>query len=133
MEICYHDLVEHQDYVSNLKQFMAKELENSIPGLCFNGNSLSKDSLYTVLNVTFPENQNADMLLFLLDLDGVACSGGSACSSGAAKGSHVLDAIDALKPNCASIRFSFSRMTTREEVEYAIAKVREHCKVPVMA
>ncbi len=133
LEICYRDLAEHQKHVSDLKQYMAKELEKSVPGVVFNGNSRSLDSLYTVLNVTFPENQNADMLLFLLDLDGVACSGGSACSSGAAKGSHVLDAIDALRSNCASIRFSFSRMTTLEEVDFAIAKVREHCKAHVMA
>jgi cysteine desulfurase len=133
LEICYRDLPDHQKHVSDLKQYMAKELENSIPGVIFNGNSRSEDSLYTVLNVTFPENQNADMLLFLLDLDAIACSGGSACSSGAAKGSHVLDAIDALKPGCASIRFSFSRMTTKDEVDFALSKVREHCKSHVMA
>jgi cysteine desulfurase len=101
--------------------------------LVFNGNSRSIDSLYTVLNVTFPENQNADMMLFLLDLDAIACSGGSACSSGATKGSHVLDAIDALKPGCASIRFSFSRMTTKAEVILRCLKSVRALQVSVMA
>lgn len=127
LEICYSDLDAHQQHVSGLKQYMAGQLEASIPGIVFNGNSRSINSLYTVLNVTFPANKNSDMLLFLLDLEGVACSGGSACSSGAAKGSHVLDAIQALKVNCASIRFSFSRMTTREEIDFALSKVKELC------
>ncbi len=133
LEICYRDLEEHQRHVSGLKQFMASELERTIPGIVFNGTSRSSESLYTVLNVTFPPSINADMFLFLLDLEGIACSGGSACSSGAAKGSHVLEAIGALKDGCASIRFSFSRMTTKEEVEFSLSKVRELCRAAVMA
>ena len=133
LEICYRDLKEHQEYVGNLKQYMAKCLKNSIQGIVFNGESGELNSLYTVLNTTLPENPNSDMLLFLLDLEGVACSGGSACSSGASKGSHVLDAIGALKTGCASIRFSFSRMTTKQEVDFAIEKVVEHAKVAIHA
>ncbi len=133
LEICYRDLKKHQDSVSELKQYMAKSLKDSVPGIVFNGESGEMKSLYTVLNTTLPVNPNADMLLFLLDLEGVACSGGSACSSGASKGSHVLDAIGALKPGCASIRFSFSRMTTMQEVDFAIQKVVEHSKIAVHA
>jgi cysteine desulfurase len=133
LEICNRDMHEHQVHVGDLKQYMANSLEMSVPGVVFNGDSRNVDSLYTVLNVTFPENQNSDMMLFLLDLEGIACSGGSACSSGATKGSHVLDAIGALKPGCASIRFSFSRMTTKAEVDYAVSKVLEHCKSVVLA
>jgi cysteine desulfurase len=133
LELCYNDLDEHKTYVSELKQFMASELESSIPELVFNGNSRNVDSLYTVLNITLPPTSNSDMFLFLLDLEGVACSGGSACSSGASKGSHVLDAIGALKPGCASIRFSFSRLNTREEVLFALEKVKLICTEPVMA
>jgi cysteine desulfurase len=133
LEICYRDLSEHEHHVRAMKQYMAHELTESIQGLVFNGNSASEDSLYTVLNVTFPPTPNADMFLFLLDLEGVACSGGSACSSGAVKGSHVLDAIGALKDGCASIRFSFSRMTTKDEVDFALQKIKELCKVAVPA
>jgi cysteine desulfurase len=125
VELCYKDLEGHAKYVSDLKQYMISELKAAIPDITFNGQSASRDSLYTVLNVTFPESSNADMLLFHLDLEGVSCSGGSACSSGATKGSHVLEAIGALKPGCASIRFSFSRFTTKEEIDFAVNKVKE--------
>jgi cysteine desulfurase len=133
LEICYRDVADHQQYVVSLKQYMASELETNIPGLKFNGQSRSQDSLYTVLNVTFPPSSNSDMLLFLLDLEGIACSGGSACSSGASKGSHVLDAIGALVDGCASIRFSFSRMTTKEEIDFAVSKIKELVSVAVLA
>jgi cysteine desulfurase len=133
LELSYSDLKEHQAHISGLKQYMAAELESSIPGIIFNGNSRSENSLYTVLSTTMPPTANSDMFLFLLDLEGVACSGGSACSSGASKGSHVLDAIGALKTGCASIRFSFSRLNTREELDFAIQKIKSVCSEPVMA
>lgn len=133
IEIAYSHLGEHQNHVRGLKQYMIAQLKSALPAVVFNGDSESGDSLYTVLNVTFPPTPNFDMMLFLLDLEGIACSGGSACSSGATKGSHVLDAINALKPNQASLRFSFSRMTTKEEIDYAVAKIKELCNVPVMA
>jgi len=133
LELCYTELDEHRSHISELKQYMADELASSIPGILFNGNSRNVDSLYTVLNVTLPPTKNADMFLFLLDLEGVACSGGSACSSGASKGSHVLDGIGALKPGCASIRFSFSRLNTMSDIEYALEKVKAICLEPVIA
>ena len=133
LDSCYSELTEHQQYISNLKQHMAERLESSVPGIIFNGQSRSRNSLYTVLNVTFPPTPNSDMLLFLLDLEGVACSGGSACSSGATKGSHVLDAIGALKTGAASIRFSFSRLNTFEEIDYALEKVKTTCMLPEIA
>lgn len=133
LDLCYEDLQGHQNTVSELKQIMARKLEQSIPGIRFNGDSRSPDSLYTVLNVTFPPSKNADTFLFLLDLEGVACSGGSACSSGAAKGSHVLDAIGALSQGSASIRFSFSRLNTKEEIDWAVEKVRITCLQPEIA
>lgn len=127
IELCYADLDVHASHVRALKKYLIEELKSSIPGIVFNGLSASDDSLYTVLNVTLPENSNADMMLFLLDLEGVACSGGSACSSGAAKGSHVLEEIGALRKGAASLRFSFSRFTTTEELDYAVSKLKELC------
>lgn len=133
IELAYADIEEHQNHVSELKQYMRSRLEQEIPGITFNGDSASPNSLYTVLNGTFPPTSNFDMMLFLLDLEGVACSGGSACSSGATKGSHVLDAIGALKDGCASLRFSFSRFTTKDEIDYAISKIKELCLAEVPA
>lgn len=132
-DVAYRDMEEHQKYVSDIKQYMVKQLEEKLPGVKFNGDSKSPDSLYTVLNVTLPKNPNSSMLLFLLDIEGVACSGGSACSSGASKGSHVLTAIDAIEPDCASVRFSFSKYTTREEIDFCVGKLVELCRVEVEA
>ncbi len=127
IELCYGDLDAHATHIRGLKKHLIEELKSCIPGIAFNGLSALDDSLYTVLNVTLPENSNADMMLFLLDLEGIACSGGSACSSGAAKGSHVLEEIGALRKGSASLRFSFSRFTTREEIDYAVSKLKELC------
>ncbi|MFY7707293.1 MAG: cysteine desulfurase family protein [Flavobacteriales bacterium] len=133
IELAYAHLSEHQNHVRMLKAYMIDLLKQEVAGVRFNGDSASTDSLYTVLNVTFPPTANADMMLFLLDLEGIACSGGSACSSGATKGSHVLDAIGALTPGSASLRFSFSRFTKKEEIEYAVQKIKELCSIEVPA
>ena len=125
MDIAYADAEEHRSHVSELKQYMIAELKKRIPGIVFNGLSESADSLYTVLSTTFPPTKNNDMFLFLLDLEGIAASGGSACSSGATKGSHVLDGIDALREGQPAVRFSFSRYTTKEEIDYAVEKATE--------
>lgn len=133
IELAYEDLSGHQQHISSLKQYMAGRLENEVPGVIFNGDSRSADSLYTVLNVTLPENENTSMLLFLLDLEGVACSGGSACSSGAATSSHVLTAINAIRDNRASVRFSFSRYTSKKDIDYCMDKILALCAAPLKA
>ncbi len=117
LELAYTHLEEHQQHISSMKQYMKSRLQEQFPSIVFNGNSAAEDSLYTVLNCTFPAHSNSDMFLFLLDLEGICASGGSACSSGATKGSHVLTAIDALRPGQASVRFSFGRYTTKEEID----------------
>ena len=122
IELAFSEVEDHKIYIGALKQYMIQELTAAIPGIQFNGRSQDLESLYTVLSCTFPPTKNADMFLFLLDLEGIAASGGSACSSGATKGSHVLDAIHALKPQQPAVRFSFSRYTTKEEINYVVLK-----------
>lgn len=124
LELANEDIHEHQNYVQDLKSYMIDELKNRIPEVDFHGETAPDKSLYTVLNVKFPNFENKSMLLFLLDLEGVACSGGSACTSGASTGSHVLRGInaDVDKPN---IRFSFSRYTTKEDIDFALEKVEK--------
>lgn len=119
MEIAYRDLAHHQHHVQGLKDRMKKRLQSEIPGVGFNGDP-GPDSLYTVLNVRFPDDGRSEMLLYNLDIEGVACSGGSACSSGSNKGSHVLAALYPERPG-ANIRFSFSRFTTADEVDRTVA------------
>lgn len=123
LDLAFEGVEEHATHVGSLKQHMVKRLSNEVPGVEFNGASADSNSLYTVLNVNFPPNPNSGMLLFLLDLEGIACSGGSACSSGASKGSHVLEGIKAIRPGRASLRFSFSRFTTKEEIDYAVDRI----------
>ncbi len=123
MELAYEDVAAHQAHVQELKTYMIQQLKASFETISFHGETDPERSLYTVLNVCFPKTDKAGMLLFTLDLKGVAVSGGSACSSGAAKGSHVLEGIkaDMTRPNA---RFSFSRYTTKEEIDYALEQVK---------
>jgi len=122
IELAFEDLESHQLHVQSLKTHMISELKKNIENVDFHGDISPENSLYTVLNVCLPRTEKAGMLLFTLDLKGVAASGGSACSSGAAKGSHVLEGINAdhSRPN---VRFSFSRYTTIEDVNYAIEQL----------
>tara|TARA_B110000037_G_scaffold26795_1_gene31546 strand:+ start:11182 stop:12315 length:1134 start_codon:yes stop_codon:yes gene_type:complete len=119
LELANTDILEHQEHVQGLKTYMMEQLIARIPGVNFHGETSPDKSLYTVLNVCFPPFENKSMLLFLLDLDGIASSGGSACTSGASVGSHVLRGIqaDTNRPNA---RFSFSRYTTMEEINYVL-------------
>lgn len=128
LEIAYAEMEEHQEYVQGLKSYMMEQLSLHIPGVSFNGETIPEKSLYTVLNVSFPEMDMAEMLLFSLDIAGISASGGSACSSGTNIGSHVLNGIRA-NPDRPAVRFSFSKYNTREEVDYVVAKVKEICKV----
>ena len=123
MEVAYRDLEAHQSHVQGLKTYMIEQLEANIPGVTFNGDPKG-DSLYTVLNVQFPNSEMDEMLLYNFDIEGIAVSGGSACSSGSNVGSHVLRNIgcDMTKP---SIRFSFSKYNTKEEIDYTISVIKD--------
>ncbi len=123
LDLANHDIEAHQKHVQGIKTHMINELREIFPDISFHGEIEEDKSLYTVLNVCFPKTDKSAMLLFTLDLKGVAVSGGSACTSGAAKGSHVLEGIDAdmTKPN---VRFSFSRYTTLQEVDFAIEQIK---------
>lgn len=124
MELAYSDLEGHQSHVRGLKAQMVEGLKGAFEDIRFNGASDEMDKLYTVLNVSFPPHPKSGMALFLLDLEGVACSGGSACSSGATLGSHVLRALKFHDPKRASLRFSFSRYNTQEDIDYALKAIQ---------
>jgi cysteine desulfurase len=121
LEIAHRDMKAHQNHIQEVKTYMIKRLEETIPGVTFNGD-YNGESLYTVLNVSFPPHEQGEMLLFTLDINGIAASGGSACSSGSNKGSHVLGALG-VDPNRHNVRFSFSKYTTKEEINYTIEKL----------
>ncbi len=112
------------DTVTRIKQYFIKQLRKKIPGVDFNGDITPKGGLYTVLNVSLPPTDKASTLLFQLDINHISASGGSACNSGAISDSHVLQGINHPKDRSA-IRFSFSKFSKKEEVDYAIAKLIE--------
>ncbi|HEX8041684.1 MAG TPA: cysteine desulfurase family protein [Chryseosolibacter sp.] len=125
LEIAYRDMDEHARYIRSLKSRMIDKLKANIPGVSFHGDSDNvSESLYTVLNVSLPESEENNMLLFNLDLQGISASGGSACSSGATVGSHVLAA---LYPGSrrGAIRFSFSKYNTADEIDFTVKKLAE--------
>ncbi len=113
----------HHKHIQDLKTYMIEQLEKNISGIQFNGDAKGS-SLYTVLNVHFPPTENAEMMLFNLDIAGIAASGGSACTSGSNQGSHVLRNIGS-DMNRPSIRFSFSKYNTKEEIDYCVSKLKE--------
>jgi cysteine desulfurase len=119
LEIAYRDMDAHRRHVQGLKDQMMARLKEGIDDVRFNGDPESSEkSLYTVLNVSLPPSGLGDMLLFNLDIHKISASGGSACSSGSDIGSHVLKALRA-DPERPSVRFSFSKFNTPEEVDYA--------------
>lgn len=122
LDIAYEHLEDHSDYILGLKRYMITRLKNEFPGVRFNGDA-EGESLYTVLNVCLPETDKKEMLLFSLDIEGIAVSGGSACSSGSDVGSHVLNAIGS-DPNRPAVRFSFSKYNAKEEIDYTIKKLK---------
>ena len=125
MEMAYENLEEETNYIKGLKIYMMEKLQTELEDVQFYGKCTDMDnSLYTVLSCHFPETDIAEMLLFNLDILGVACSGGSACASGGSKGSHVLTEIvpESKRPG---IRFSFSKYNTKEDIDFTIDKLKE--------
>lgn len=126
LEIAYEDMTNHQHHIEKIKKHFIQSLLTEIPEVRFNGLSADfENSLYTVLSVSLPPSEtNRGMLLFNLDLEGISASGGSACSSGATVGSHVLRALNHT-PDRDVVRFSFSRFNTIKEVDYTVGKLKE--------
>ncbi len=124
LDIAFTNLEKDKQYITELKNYFIKQLKMMVPEIAFNGCSEDLErSSYIILNVRFPKE--FPMLLFSLDLKGIAASGGSACQSGSNKGSHVLNTIlsqtDAEKT---SVRFSFSKYITIEDLDYTLEVIK---------
>lgn len=115
-----HD--QDKEYISGIKHYLKNSLINNIKGVIFNGDP-EGDSLYTLLSVGFPISEKSEMLLFNLDIRNICASGGSACSSGTEQGSHVIRALG--KSNHVTVRFSFSKYNTKEEVDFLVEALAE--------
>ena len=123
LELATTDNLTDSTYISEIKKYMYDELRKNLPNTNFNGDVFGK-SLYTVLSVSFPKTEKSEMLLFNLDIHNICASGGSACTSGAEQGSHVISAIHN-DPNTVTVRFSFSKHNTKAEVDTVVALLKD--------
>ena len=121
LEIAMREYGQTSSYIRELKLYMADELKKKIAGVSFN---CGPNALYTVLSVCFPKTDRSEYLLMNLDMNKICASGGSACSSGADAGSHVMKALNKSE-NTVTVRFSFSKYNTKEEVDRVVEKLVE--------
>ena len=125
MELSYENMVNDKKYITEIKKYMIEQLVKNISDVKFNADCTNfENSLFKILSVSFPKISQSEMLLFNLDIHGISCSGGSACSAGNMSGSHVLDEICKDKDRT-GVRFSFSRYNTKEEIDYTVQKIKE--------
>jgi cysteine desulfurase len=122
LELSVENMDLHRKHIQEIRAYLYKNLLEGFKEIEFNGNV--ENGLYTVLSVSFPPHPKADLLLFNLDISGIAASGGSACTSGSEKGSHVLEAICA-NPNRKAIRFSFSKNNSIAEIDYLLDVLKQ--------
>lgn len=123
LELATANHANDKEYISSIRNYMKKKLRENFPAVYFNGDHAG-NSLYTVLSVAFPKSEKSEMLLFNLDIHNICASGGSACTSGADAGSHVIRAINN-NPNQITVRFSFSKYNTKEEVDVVVGELKE--------
>jgi cysteine desulfurase len=128
LEMAVAKMAESKKIILNLKRHLKEALEDAFPGIKFNGTTGDLDnSLFNILNASFPAHPDFEMLLFNLDIEGICVSGGSACSSGTDIGSHVLEALK-LDQNRANVRFSFCEHNTIEELDKTINTLKKILK-----
>ncbi len=123
LEIATGNFEKDNVYIRSVKHYAMEQMSKQLKGVAFNGNPTG-NSLYTVLSVSFPKTEKSEMLLFNLDINNICASGGSACTSGADQGSHVIRAINN-NPNQVTVRFSFCKHNTKEEVDLLIEKLKD--------
>ncbi|AIG29604.1 cysteine desulfurase [Flavobacterium psychrophilum] len=124
LELSYLHLDEEEKYILKLKEYTISQLKSHFPEIKFNGNP--EETFYNILNIILPfSEEKTSMILFNLDMKGIAVSRGSACQSGSVKPSHVLAEIlskeDLKKP---SLRISFSHYNTLEDIDYLIENLK---------
>lgn len=122
LELSYQNLDERRNKIIELRNFLKNSLLQEFHDIQFVGDT--EGGNYKVLNVSFPHSSKSELMLFNLDIAGISASGGSACSSGAEGGSHVLDALE-VDPLRKCIRFSFSHLNTEEDVLFLIEKLKK--------
>lgn len=123
LELATTNYETESSYIRGLKYYLMEQLQQQMEDVSFNGDAAGRSN-YTVLNVSFPKSEKSEMLLMNLDMAGICASGGSACTSGAQQGSHVIRAFNN-DPNRIPVRFSFSKYNTKEEVDVLVSRLKE--------
>jgi cysteine desulfurase len=123
LELAMAHYEQERSHIQAIKDHMIKRLESEFEQVRFNGDTRG-ESLYSVLSVSFPETEKTEMLLFNLDIHNICVSGGSACSSGASVGSHVMQALYPTE-HLVPVRFSFSKYNTLEEADLVIDQLKK--------
>lgn len=123
LELATANHEQDSSYIKQLKLYMMDKLPKQLTGITFNGDPVGR-SLYTVLSASFPKTEKSEMILFNLDINNICVSGGSACTSGVDAGSHVIRAVNN-NPNQVTVRFSFSKYNTTEEIDQVVTKLQE--------
>lgn len=123
LEIANQNIESNQAHISKLKESLLQGLYGIQPNIKIVG-STQGPSHYKVLNVLFPPDKKTDLILMNLDIHGISVSGGSACSSGADAGSHVMEAIG-IEPGWNTIRFSFSKFNEMTDVERVLSEIKQ--------
>jgi cysteine desulfurase len=122
LEIASSQYESGKDYIGGIKLYMYQQLMQHIEGVEFNG-ELFGESLYTVLSASFPKTEKSEMILLNMDINNICVSGGSACTSGADQGSHVIRAIST-NSNRVTVRFSFCKHNTKDEIDTVIQQLQ---------
>jgi cysteine desulfurase len=123
LEMAMSNFEKDSRYIQSLKTYMIEQLRKNVKCVTFNGDVEGR-SLYTVLSAALPKTEKSEMILFNLDINHICASGGSACTSGADQGSHVIHAVNN-NPNLVTVRFSFCKHNTKDEIDKVISKLQE--------
>lgn len=123
LALCIEKMEENRQYLSSLKNYMIEKIQQELPTATIIGLSNPLESHYKILTVAVPQNDKSDLIIFNLDIAGIAASGGSACSSGSQVGSHVIAALN-LPEKLNAVRFSFSKYNTIAEIDYVIQHLK---------
>ena len=122
LEKACSNMTARRQYISDLRNHMINEFKVHFDDVEING-QVDDSGLYTVLSVSFPPTETSSMLLMQLDIKGICVSSGSACSSGSNKSSHVIDSIRPSDEHT-TIRFSFSHLNTKQEIDFTLEQLR---------
>lgn len=131
LEMAITDMERTRQYIAELRQYMKSKLDNELADVSYNGFTDDRGH-YKLLSVSLPLNNKTDLIVFNLDIAGIAASAGSACTSGSEVGSHVLAGINAPQDRKA-VRFSFSKHNTKEEIDYVVEELKKMVPVKQLA